>query len=339
MPAANSQSTISRQWELLKILPARAPGKTANELCAELDDLGYKISKRTVERDLNDLSQIFPLQCNDKGIPFGWYWTPGSPTELPSVTLSDALTLQLVENGLRPLLPSGILKSLEPRFAQARNKLDALDENVPAARWVDKIASVPPELNLIAPEINIELLELIQQALLDDQQITATYFAAHTNKIRNYDLNPLALILRGNITYLAATVEPYTDVRLFAVHRFKQVEPLATPCKRPDDFDLQSYIRSGALQFSQGEMIQLKARINSDLVNLLSETPISPDMQIKSIDEGHEITATVLNSWQLHWWVLSQADAIEVLEPQALRGEIGRKLGVASALYGSTKTE
>jgi predicted DNA-binding transcriptional regulator YafY len=333
MPAANTRSTLSRQWELLKILPSRPPGKTANDLCAELDDLGYKISKRTVERDLIDLSQIFPLQCNDKGIPFGWYWTPGSPSELPSVTLSEALTLQLVENGLRPLLPSGILKSLEPRFAQARQKLNALNDKVPAARWVDKIASVPPELNLIAPEINDELLELIQQALLADQQITATYFAAHTNKIRNFALNPLALILRGSITYLAATVEPYTDVRLFAVHRFKQVEPLGTPCNRPADFDLKSYIGSGALQFSQGEMIQLRARINADLITMLSETPISPDMQIKPIGEGHELTATVLDSWQLHWWMLSQADAIEVLEPQELRAEIGRKLRLASAMY------
>jgi predicted DNA-binding transcriptional regulator YafY len=337
MPAANTRSTLSRQWELLKILPSRTRGKTANQLCAELGELGYKISKRTVERDLQELSQVFPLQCDDKGAPYVWSWTPGASSELPGVTLSEAMTLQMVESGMRPLLPSGILKSLEPRFTQARKKLDALSEKVPAARWIDKIATVPPELNLIAPEINDELLELIQQALLADQQITATYFAAHTNKIRNFVLNPLALILRGNITYLAATVEPYTDVRLFAVHRFKQVEPLVTPCNRPADFDLKSYIDSGAMQFSQGEMIQLRARINSDLVKLLSETPISTDMQIKSVGEGHELTASVLDSWQLHWWVLSQADGIEVLEPHKLRAEIGRKLQTANALYAPKK--
>lgn len=333
MPAANSRSTLSRQWELLKLLPSRPPGYTVQMLVEQLADAGYAISKRTVERDLNELSLLFPLQCNNKGMPYGWYWTPGSPSDLPGVTLSEALTLQLVETSLRPLLPAGILKSLQPRFAQARQKLDALTAQMPAARWIDKIASVQPELNLIAPEIDEELLEVIQQALLDDLQIDSTYFAAFTNKTRTLTLNPLALILRGSITYLAATVEPYTDVRLFALHRFKQVKILETPVNRPNDFDLKTYIKSGALQFSQGDVIQLKARINDDLVNLLCETPISPDMQIKPVSEGHELTATVLDSWQLHWWIFSQTDAIEVLEPIKLRTEIGQKLINASQLY------
>lgn len=333
MPAANSRSTLSRQWELLKLLPSRPPGYTVQVLVEQLADAGYEISKRTVERDLNELSLLFPLQCNNKGMPYGWYWTPGSPSDLPGVTLSEALTLQLVETSLRPLLPAGILKSLQPRFAQARQKLDALTAQMPAARWIDKIASVAPELNLIAPEIDVDLLEAIQQALLDDQQIASTYFAVHTNKIRTLTLNPLALILRGSISYLAATVEPYTDVRLFAVHRFKQVEILETPTNRPADFELKTYIKSGALQFSQGDVIQLKARISGDLVNLLAETPLSADMQINAVGDGHELTATVLDSWQLHWWVFSQTDAIEVLEPIKLRIEIGQKLKNTTKFY------
>jgi len=333
MPAANSRSTLSRQWELLKLLPSRPPGYTVQMLVEQLADAGYEISKRTVERDLNELSLLFPLQCNNKGMPYGWYWTPGSSSDLPGVTLSEALTLQLVETSLRPLLPAGILKSLQPRFAQARQKLDALTAQMPAARWIDKIASVAPELNLIAPEIDADLLDAIQQALLGDQQINSTYFAAHTNKTRTLTLNPLALILRGNISYLAATVEPYTDVRLFAMHRFKQVEILETPTNRPADFELKTYIRSGALQFSQGDVIQLKARISGDLVNLLTETPLSADMQIKAVGDVHELTSTVLDSWQLHWWVLSQANAIEVLEPPELRAEISRKIAMAHAMY------
>jgi predicted DNA-binding transcriptional regulator YafY len=309
------------------------PGETAQVLTQRLADAGYKISKRTVERDLNEMSLVFPLQCNDKGKPQGWYWKPGTPADFPAVSLSEALTLQMIEDGLRPLMPSSILKTLEPRFAQARKKLDALTEHLPAARWIDKIASVPPELNLIAPEIDANLLECIQQALLDDLQISTTYFAAHTHKTRQLTLNPLALILRGNITYLAATVEPYTDVRLFAMHRFKQAELLTTSCQRPDGFDLKTYIHSGALQFSQGEMIKLKARINTTLANLLGETPISQDMQIQPTDDGYELTATVLDSWQLHWWVLSQAEAIEVLEPGELRIDISRKLATASSMY------
>mgnify|MGYP000888399497 CR=1 FL=1 len=75
------------------------------------------------------------------------------------MTVSEALTLQMVEDSLRPLLPSFMLKSLEPRFAQTYQKLQALGPQVLAARWIDKIASVPQELTLQAPEIDEALLE------------------------------------------------------------------------------------------------------------------------------------------------------------------------------------
>ncbi|MBK5003096.1 WYL domain-containing protein [Pseudomonas sp. S31] len=77
MPSNTTRHTIARQWQLLKLLPARHPGLSSTQLQAALIKAGYKASKRTVERDLNDLSQVFPLHCNNKGMPYGWHWQPG----------------------------------------------------------------------------------------------------------------------------------------------------------------------------------------------------------------------------------------------------------------------
>lgn len=337
MSATSTRSTLSRQWELLKSLPARPPGVTAQMLVERLSEAGFKVSKRTIERDLVELSQLFPLQCNDKGTPYGWYWTPGATAELPGLTVSEALTLRMVENSLRPLLPSFMLKSLEPRFAQAHLKLQALGPQVPAARWIDKIASVPPELTLQAPEIDEALLEQIQQALLDDRQLRCHYFAAHGNKQRELVLNPLALIQRGNITYLAAITEPYEDVRLYAAHRFQQAAILETPSRRPDSFNLDVYIASGALQFTSpgAGPITLQAWINEDLARQLRETPMSSDMQLAPDKDGHRLTATVQDSWQLRWWMLSQAGSIAVREPVGLREELIGLLEAGLDVYGT----
>ena len=70
--------TLSRQWQLLQLLPNRHPGSTCAELLARLEDAGHHTSRRTVERDLVELSQIFPLQINNKGTPQGWYWPGGA---------------------------------------------------------------------------------------------------------------------------------------------------------------------------------------------------------------------------------------------------------------------
>jgi predicted DNA-binding transcriptional regulator YafY len=335
MPNASMRSTLSRQWELLKSLPARSPGVSALELSKRLADAGFKVSKRTVERDLVELSQLFPLQCNDKGTPYGWYWTPGATAELPGLTVSEALTLRLVEDSLRPLLPGFMLKSLEPHFTQAHRKLQALGPHVPAARWIDKIASVPPELALLAPEVCGELLECIQQALLEDRQVACSYFAAHSNKTRELNLNPLALIQRGNITYLVAIAEPYEDVRLYAAHRFQQVELLDVPCRRPEDFSLDAYIASGALQFTSpgAGMIALQAWVSEELARQLRETPLTEDMQLEADGDGYRLSANLQDSWQLRWWLLAQGAKIVVQQPYGLRQDIAQQLEETLSLY------
>lgn len=74
MPKAKAGDAMMRQWQMLKLLPGKGPGISARELTSELADLGYDVDKRTVTRDLVKLSELFPLVCNDKGTPHGWYW-------------------------------------------------------------------------------------------------------------------------------------------------------------------------------------------------------------------------------------------------------------------------
>ena len=64
VPSATSRSTLTRQWELLKLLPPKGPGITTLELQSRLSDAGHPTTKRTIERDLVELSRLFPLQCN-----------------------------------------------------------------------------------------------------------------------------------------------------------------------------------------------------------------------------------------------------------------------------------
>lgn len=144
---------MARQWEILKLLPHRPPGTTYSELTQKLHDAGYTVTKRTVERDLKILADVFPLCCNDKSSPFGWYWMPGSSADVPGMTLAEALTMQLVEGTIRPLIPASMLSALESRFSQARNKLKSLKNEIASADWVNKTAIVLPAMSLRTPNI------------------------------------------------------------------------------------------------------------------------------------------------------------------------------------------
>ena len=66
---------------------------------------------------------------------------------------------------------------------------------------------------------------------------------------------------------------------------------------------------------------------------LIRETPLSADMVIASLAQVFQHQATVTNTWQLHWWILSLGDSLMVQEPAALRQQMGDTLRRAAAAY------
>lgn len=331
MPSNKTRNTLARQWELLKLLPTRGAGKTAKEISEALAEAGFAVSKRQVERDLLDLQEVFGLECNDASIPYGWRWG-SAPVELPGVTLAEALSLQIVEETLKPLLPGSVLRTVQPRFAQAKAKLAALAEQNPAASWVDKVMAVPPSLPMLPPVVDAETLEQVQSALLNNEQIHVVYLA-FSYEPKTLRLHPLGLVVRGAVTYLVATAFEYADVRLYALHRVQSVTRAYELVKHPKGFKLSQYIDQGALQFGKGRVLKLVARIDEELAKCLGETPLSANQKIKSVDGGFELSASVVDSWQLHWWILSQGGAIEVLLPATLRDRVVSNLKDALSRY------
>lgn len=331
MPSAKTHTAVNRQWELLKLIPPRGT-ITVTALFEKLADNGFKVDRRTVQRDLNDLSRMFPLV--DDGVqPPNWSWMPGAGLDLQGITLPEAVSLSLVEDAVRPLLPASMLAVLEPRFEHAREKLKHLQSGHPDARWPNKVASVRADFNLQQPQINPQILKLIQQALIEETQVRSKYYSAHSDKLRELTLNPLAIVQRGQVTYLIATADGYTDVRQYAMHRFHEAEKLEASCQGLQDFDLQAYLNSDALQFGKLEKISLKAWVSAHQARLIGETPLSEDMQLTQQDDGFVVEATVSNTWQLQWWILSQGAGIVVHEPLVLRQKISEMLRQAASAY------
>lgn len=334
MSASSSQTTIARHWELLKLLPSHGPGLESKVLTQQLADSGFQISKRTVERDLQELSAIFPIQCNDKSIPYGWHWLAGAGLHFSALTVTEALSMALVESQVRQLLPAPLLSSMAPLFAQANQKLNALKQSVASTKIPDKFVSVTPTMPLQPPALDEQILRQLQQALLDEKQLDVRYHALHKNSIKCYRLNPLAMVQRGPVCYLIATAEGHNEPRRFAVHRFLQVVQTDVPSQGQENFNLQQYLADGAMAFSDGQTLYLELEVEPLLANLLTETPLSPDMKLEPQQNGKTyIAATVHKGWQLNHWLLAHANDLTVLAPIELRDMIKQNLTAALSRY------
>lgn len=332
MPKSSLQFALARQWEMLKKLPARGPGLTASQITAWLGEQGYKVSKRTVERDLIELSAMFGLVCNDESVPYGWHWMPGKQCDFPSIELTDAVSLVLVESILCKLLPAAMLNALRPKFELARTKLAAMEGDC-YARWADKVRYVADTLNLIPPRVDGRVIGTVQDALLQDLQLEVVYMGHSDKKPKELTVHPLSLIQRGATPYLAATTFDYTDVRLYAIHRIRRAEVTDRKAKRPQGYTIDQYLASGAMDFGDSATIKLKAAITNNLAIYLEETPLSKDQRIRFLKGRYLLTATVNDSWQLRWWILSQGASITIVSPKNLRREIHETLRAAAASY------
>lgn len=338
MPTGKAHHSLARQWELLTLLPSRGPGKTTRELGEQLKDAGFEVTKRTVERDLASLQESFPLDCNDRSPPYGWRWSPDAGLPIPGLTLGEAVSLCLLENYLQPLLPASVVSVLAPRFNAAAKKLDSLAEEHTIARWTDKVRTVSPSLPFLPPKVAEGVLETVQEAVLRERQIKVEYQSFHTPEPTAQWLHPLAIVQRGPVTYLVATAFNYGDIRLYAVHRIVTACLTEKAAKNNAGFDLDTYIAKGGLQFGDGETLCLEARVSEDLAWVLRETPIAEGMTLEPEGAEWQLTATVADSWQLRWWILSQGSGITVLSPQVLREGIVEELAQTLAAYGgSTK--
>lgn len=321
MPSANHFTTYSRQWELLKLLPPRPPGKTSRELLELLATAGHEVGKRTVERDLNELSRIFPISSNEVSIPYGWYWTPGARVEFPGIDLAEAVSLGLLEDILRQLIPQNFVEAMEARFTAAGEKLKALPKNRYSS-WSDLVRYLSPGLPLLKPDIAPEVSQAVQEALLQRLQLKVTYRSPGAESSKELILHPLAFIQQGERSYLLATTFDYPNVLYYALHRMESAEILPEVSNRPSGFSLDEFLAQSGGQFGDGKMISLRAKLAENLAEILRETPISSDQKITSRAGKITLSATVKDSWQLHFWILSQGAFITVQKPVSLRKTI-----------------
>jgi predicted DNA-binding transcriptional regulator YafY len=332
MPRNSREPTLARQWELLKLIPSQRPGITARELRERLKHAGHEVTKRTVERDLPELSTVFPLECNDASVPYGWHWKAGASFNIPGIALAEAVSLGLLENLLRQLVPPLFVSALEGRFNAAGDKLRSLPRNR-FAKWTDLVRYVQPGLPFLPPPIRPGVLETVQEALLARRQLRAVYHSAGASEPRERVLHPLALIQQGARGYLLATSADHEGPIPYALHRFLSAGLLDAPAVRPAGFTLDAFLAAGGAQFGQGQTIKLQATVGDELAIILRETPISPSQTLDTRDGVHTLTATVKDSWQLGFWLLSQGPAITVLKPAALRKRMIAQLSQALAGY------
>jgi predicted DNA-binding transcriptional regulator YafY len=325
--------TILRFLTMLRLLP-RSPRKIDTATMERrLRDEGYRVTRRTIQRDLHQLARTFPLLC-DEHRPAGWSWAPEAALlDIPGMDPNTALTFVLVERFLAPLLPRHTFGRIQPYLTQAQRILDALPTNA-LGRWPSRVRVVHRGPPLRLPEITEAILEAVTRGLLDGRRLDVAYRSREKDEIVRGELNPLGLVCKGGIAYLVCTFWDYTDIRQVVLHRMQHAEVLEVSASVPEGFDLDRYIHEGEFSYPVGEPIRLEAVFSHGADFHLHDTPLSVDQVIEELDHEHGLVrATVENTAELRWWLLGFGELVEVLSPADLREEFRARTVAMAAVY------
>lgn len=314
--------TFMRQWAMLRRIPREPRLIDTSSLKSMLESEGYKADMRTIQRDLNTLSKLFPLRSDERSKPFGWTWTGKDVFDVPGMDPQTALAFDMTAQYMQRMLPASTMKYLSPYIKQAHGVLDQLSESSEIRQWTSKLKVLPQGMKMIPPEIKPEVADVIYESLLVDKRVQVTY-QKRNGEVKEYLLNPLGLIVRNNVTYLITSIKDYESAMQFAMHRFLKAELLDTERTTPEGFDLDSYIAGGNLGYTVSDKkLHVKLWFDDYSAQHIIESPLSDDQQYTVEEDGSVVfTATVLDDLELRWWLQGYGANVEVLEPANLRQE------------------
>jgi predicted DNA-binding transcriptional regulator YafY len=301
--------TVQIVLALLQRIP-RNRDITATELQAQLAHAGLARDLRTIQRQLEMLTEHFDITRNDRGKPYGYRWKEiAKGISLPGMTEQESLLLNLAEQHMRNLLPASLMKSMAEFFVQARNNMAPHSDAKKAREWITKVRVVSETQPLMPPKIIAGVFDEVSNALYGNRWLEVDY-ANVAGKRTLAEVMPLGLAQQGPRLYLVCRFKGYDNERSLALHRITEAHATESTFDRPKDFDLKQFDNDGRFGFGDGKRIHLSFQIDKESGIYLIECPLSGDQVVTPFKDKLKISTTVVDTAQLDRWLLSFGDQV-----------------------------
>ncbi len=269
---------------------------------------------------------------------------------LPRMADQEVPAFRLLERFLEPLLPPDGYDALRPYFEIAHRELDRMPGWASVRNWETKVRVVPLTQPLLPPEPPLGLTgatarqdwerqqerirAAILEALFENRQCAVEYQQLWRDEPARWTIHPLVYLQRGPAFYLLCTIGGYVDVRQLAMHRMLSAAALDGKASRPAGFNVDREVERCQGMGGSGEPLRLMVRFWRPAGSHLLETRLAADQIVGDEDDDHfRLTATVNDTAQLRWWLLSFGSKVEVLEPAGLRKEMANQAYWMNRMY------
>jgi len=308
---------LFRQWELIKVLQAHRFGVSTDEIAARLE-----CNKRTVQRDLGVLQDIFPIsyEQRDRGKRFWKLAHNTVESEQLQLTMTEMLSLFLSQQLLLPLSGTQFGDGLQTALQKIRALLptraltyfDGLDESF----FIKNLAN--HDYSGQDKEIRI-----LNEAILSQKCVKIIYRSASKGREVISEFHPYGMVLLHASLYCIGYLACYDEVRTLKVARIKGLTRLAKAFERPGDFSLAGHFQGAFGVFQTGKKQKIRAEFTGWAATNVREMQWHPSQKITK-DAGGKVVATfeLGNTVEFKRWMLGFGRYAKLTRPKALAEDI-----------------
>lgn len=289
--AMSRQGTIRRYTLIIeKINFGQYP--SFSEILEYLDEFGFSVSKRTIERDLEAIRNEFGLEITYDRYKEGYFID-----EENSINIDSFI-----------------------RFLEIVNTAELL---------TDSLAESKESLNHISFEQTgglkgIEHLSTVLKAIKERRRLRINHRTFYSEKPRNFKIEPYLLKEYQNRWYVVGIVCGMNEQRTFALDRMNQLEVLTEVFEATRTKEVNENFRNViGLVYSGGKIEDIELSFTAFQGNYIRSLPFHESQTILiDNDEEFRIALRIIPNYEFTQKILMHGNTVKVLKPVWLKEEI-----------------
>jgi len=297
----------------------------------------FRIGRRTAERRLAALADLFPRELEARKLEDGkrWRLRGGAATSLVRVEAAelaalDAASALIERDGLPDQLAALRRLGEKVRALGARGVAGArLDTDVEALLEGQGIAMRPGP----RPRIPLDVVAVLREALLACREVSLDYRARIRARETRRVVRPYGFLFGGR-HYLVAHDVGARALRMFSLADIRRAELRERWFERPADFDLRAHAARSFGVF-QEEPREVVWRFAPGAADAVRDWVFHPTQKVEPAPDGSVVVRFRAGGlWEMAWHLFQWGGDVEVEAPAELRATLVEMLEAALAVHG-----
>ncbi len=332
MSGRNSQ--VIRIYKILNLLEGAPQGLTVGEIESRLKERGLEVSKRTIYRDLDAISEIgFPL-TEEKGIDENANrFILQENTRINGtlvLSIKELFALFLARGMLKPLEGTPFYDDLTSVFSKIEEKLGTRQKSYLKDFQSEWSFEPGPKWGL---GLDPDLLETVRACCAEKQILEVQYASASSQRTTKRRLGPHFLYFAKGSLYLVAEDLGDKKVKVFSCPRMKDAKMLNIAYEG-EPIDPEKYFKHSFGIFQSGSPAQIKIKFSATIAPFICERQWHKSQRVVKKGDGSIILSLeAAITPELIGWVLSYGSNAYVIEPEELKIRVKEEAQNALSQY------